>query len=150
MSKTAPPYRFDVPEHSVDILVLQGVLDNTLDVSRTIFEAKRVLQPCGKLVFDATSRSLSTWVRLVIFERILRLEPWYHHNWRLFTPQDEVERVLSAYNFSSFQTASFSTFLDWTRLLSGNGVLDSISVELGGDHEYVLSALNGVCNGLSD
>lgn len=145
LDRKAPPYRFDMPSQSVDILILQGVLDNTLDVSRTIFEAQRILQPCGKLVLDATSRTLSTWIRFVIYARILRLEPSLHHNWRLFVQQEEMERVLGAYNFTQIQTTFFSTSLDWTRLLSGNTLLDSITVETNGDQEYALSATNGPC-----
>lgn len=147
-NRTTSPYLFDVPSHDFDVVILQGILDNALEVSRVIFEAQRILQPCGKLIFDATSRNLATWIRLVIFERILRLEPWHHRNWRLFVQSDEMMRVLTAYNFSSFQTASFSSSIDWSRLLAGNPILDSIDIEStsGEGQEYTIAAINKGCS----
>jgi len=147
-NRSAAPYLFDASSGTFDVVVLRGVLDNALDVSRVIFEVQRVLKPCGKLIFDATSRNLATWLHLVTFERILRLEPWSHRNWRLFVDPEEMMRVLTAYNFSSFKTVSFSSFVSLSRLLAGNPILDSISVEStdGDGHEYCVQALNRGCD----
>lgn len=126
---TSLPYFLPFDEQSCDAIVLQGVLDNALDVSRVIFESKRLLKPAGTLVLDGTTRTWATWLRLVLFQRLLQVEPLYYRSWRLFVTPSEIERVLQAYKFDVRQSEFLSTSVDVVKLLQSHDMLRAINVE---------------------
>lgn len=122
------PYRLPFVSASLDGLIYQGVFDNTLDVSRTVFEAKRVLKPKAIFTFDATHRSIFTWIHHTLQQRLFALSPTNLHNWRLFITPKEATRVLSAYEFSDISTSAYTTSVSIGDLVTGIGVLNSIKV----------------------
>jgi SAM-dependent methyltransferase len=142
-TKTEPPYVLPFPSDSFDAIIYQGIMDNDLDISRTVFELKRVLKTHGIFAFDATSRSLGNWIRLVFSEHILHLEPTHHRNWRLFVDESEMTRVLTAYNFGLFEVASFAPSLDLQSLWNGNGLLNAIEFHpTTSSHHYCMRSVN--------
>lgn len=143
-NKTGVPYFLPYPPAYFDAVIYQGILDNTLDISRVIFEAKRVLKDDGTLRFDATNRNIGTWIHHTINQRLMGLFPSRFQNWRLFITPEEITRVLSAYKFKNLKTRSYTSSFDLIALLSGEGVLPSISVANTDtpSHQYCMIATN--------
>lgn len=142
---TGAPYFLPYAFSSFDGIIYQGILDNSLDVSRTIFEAKRILRPGGVFAFEATNRNVFTWIHHTIHQRILGLYPSKLQNWRLFLTHKETSRVLSAYNFTDISTSSVSTSVDFGSLLTGKGLLTSLSISSADEptFHYCMRARNG-------
>lgn len=143
---TGAPYFLPYAFSTFDGIIYQGILDNSLDVSRTIFEAKRILKPGGAFSFEATNRNVFTWILHTLRQRLLGLTPSKMHNWRLHVTHKEATRVLSAYNFTDISTSSFATSIDFSSLLTGNGLLASLSVSPAADptQHYCMKAKNEI------
>jgi SAM-dependent methyltransferase len=142
--KSALPYILEYPSHFFDAIVYQGVLVNSLDISRTVFEVKRVLKPHGIFLADGIARNLRTWLTHIVSEKILNFQPPGHYNWRLFLNQNEFERVLSAYNFGLFQVEHIASSVDLSSLIAGSGFLNAIDISIRptASQFYVLRAVN--------
>lgn len=139
------PYTLPFPPQYFDAIVYHSILDNSLDISRTVFESQRVLKrQHGIFAFDATSRNLGTWIRQLLSEKILRLEPSFYRNWRLYLQPEEIERVLEAYGFHSVNARGFTSTINVMPLLWGNaGLLESIEVKRSRSvNYYCMSAVN--------
>lgn len=124
----AVPYKLNYSAQHFDAIVYQGIMDNSLDISRTVFEMKRVLKPHGIFLFDGTSRGVVTWLTQVASEKILNFEPRGHRNWRLFVNYGEMERVLKAYNFGLFESAHYTASLDFQALWDGKEFLHAVDI----------------------
>lgn len=122
------PYFLPFSDAEFDGIILQDVLDNSLDVSRTIFEMQRVLKPNGRFALNARNRNWASWLRYLLFQVVLRVEYPKQHNWKLFLKPSELERVVTAYGFESIQISSFTSSLNIFDFLGGTGVLNSISM----------------------
>lgn len=127
-NKTGAPYFLPFSFASLDGIIYQGVVNNVLDISRTIFEVKRVLKPNGTFTFDATHRSVWTWIYHSLNQRLLGLYPARLNNWRLFVTPREATRVLEAYQFSNLFSSSYATYLSLSNFFAGNGFLSSMSI----------------------
>lgn len=141
---TTIPYVLPYGDEEFDAVILKGVLDNALDISKLVFEAQRTLKPAGTLLIDGTNRSWASWLRHVLFQRLLRVEPPYYRNWRLLVAPFEANRVLEAYGFTSIHFDYFTTSLSLPQLFSDLDILGAINVDRTTDQQlyYTVKAIN--------
>lgn len=122
------PSTLPFPSESFDLVIYQGIVDNSLDLNKLVSEVYRVLRHDGVFTFDATQRNIWSWLQFVIFERILQVEPTGYRNWRLFVDSEEMTRVLNSKKFSILSSEWYAAQVDVVGLIRGDGILDSIVV----------------------
>jgi len=80
---------------SVDRVVCVDVLEHVDDLAACCREIARVLKPGGRFLFDTINRTtLSHWIVIGLYERVLRMAPKGTHDSRKFIRPEELRRQL--------------------------------------------------------
>ena len=114
-----------------DIILNLEIVEHVDNVSLYIKSCSKLLKKNG-LMFTATlNRSLSSYIKAIIgAEYILRWLPIGTHDWNKFIKPEELERLLSAEKFSTFNISGFNFnpfFRKWKKSsdLSVNYIISS-------------------------
>ena len=84
-----------------DIVVCVDVLEHVEDLSRLLFEVRRVLRPNGVFLFDTINRTrMASFLLVTIGENVIRLLPRGTHDPSRFIPPKELARKLEAADFN--------------------------------------------------
>jgi 2-polyprenyl-6-hydroxyphenyl methylase/3-demethylubiquinone-9 3-methyltransferase len=87
-------YELDVPSGSVDGVLISDVLEHLHDLGGAAKEIARVLRPGGVVVFDTVSRTVKSYLLMILgAERLLGMIPKRTHDWRMFIRPSELASV---------------------------------------------------------
>jgi 2-polyprenyl-6-hydroxyphenyl methylase/3-demethylubiquinone-9 3-methyltransferase len=95
--RSGSAYELDLPDESVDGLIMSDVLEHLFDLGRAAREVARVLRPGGVFAFDTQNRTVKSYLLMILAaERLLKVIPPRTHDWRMFIRPAELTSVLAS------------------------------------------------------